>query len=113
MCSNGIYTVTQVGDGTHPYILTRAIDADAAAEIPGAAVLVRNGTTNGQQGFVVSGAGPYTMGTTAISFVQFTGVADLTAGNGLTKSGNTLAVQPGSGILARSEEHTSELQSHS
>ena len=98
--NNGIYTVTQVGDGTHPYILTRAIDADAAAEIPGAAVLVRNGTTNGQQGFVVSGAGPYTMGTTAISFVQFTGVADITAGNGLTKSGNTLAVQPGSGILA-------------
>jgi hypothetical protein len=26
---NGIYVVTQVGDGSHPYILTRATDADA------------------------------------------------------------------------------------
>jgi hypothetical protein len=73
---------------------------DAAGEIAGSATLVRTGTTNAQQGFVVSGAGPFTVGTTAINWVQFTGVADITAGNGLTKSGNTIAVQPGSGILA-------------
>lgn len=31
---NGIYTVTVVGDATHPWKLTRATDADSAVELP-------------------------------------------------------------------------------
>lgn len=44
----GIYTVTQVGDGTHPFILTRSTDANAGAELNGGATAyVKNGTANG------------------------------------------------------------------
>jgi hypothetical protein len=98
--NNGLYTVTSIGSGGTPYVLTRIIQMDSAGEIAGSATLVRTGTTNGQQGFVVSGAGPFTVGTTAINWVQFTGVADITAGNGLSKSGNTISVNNGAGILA-------------
>ena len=42
---NGIYTLTTVGDGSNPYVLTRATDYDTAAEIqPGDTVLVQTGT---------------------------------------------------------------------
>lgn len=43
----GIYSVTQVGDGSHPYILTRTSDANSGAELNGGAtVYVANGTVN-------------------------------------------------------------------
>jgi len=96
--NNGLYTVTSIGSGGTPYVLTRIIQMDSAGEIAGSATLVRTGTTNAQQGFVVSGAGPFTVGTTAINWVQFTGVADITAGAGLTKTGNSLDVGAGTGI---------------
>jgi hypothetical protein len=35
---------------------------------------------------------PYTIGSTALSFTQFTGAGEIIAGNGLTKSGNTLSI---------------------
>jgi len=90
--NNGIYTLTQVGDGTHPYILTRRTDNDQAGDIPGAFVFVETGTVNAGSGFVVAGAGPYTVGTTAINWTQFSGAGEITAGSGLTKSGNTLSI---------------------
>lgn len=96
--NNGLYTVTSIGSGGTPYVLTRIIQMDSAGEIAGSASLVRTGTTNAQQGFVVSGAGPFTIGTTAINWVQFTGVADITAGSGLTKTGNSLDVGAGTGV---------------
>jgi hypothetical protein len=45
---DGIYTVTQVGTGSLPFILTRRNDGDTAAELRDAAVMVEAGTT--QQG---------------------------------------------------------------
>lgn len=89
---NGIYTLTQVGDGTHPYILTRRTDNDQAGDIPGAFVFVETGTVNAGSGFVVAGAGPYTIGTTSIVWTQFSGAGEITAGSGLTKTGNTLSI---------------------
>lgn len=44
--NNGIYTLTQVGDGSHPFILTRRADADTAAEVQGAVVAVEEGTSD-------------------------------------------------------------------
>jgi hypothetical protein len=35
---------------------------------------------------------PYTIGSTALSFTQFTGAGEIIAGNGLQKSGNTLSI---------------------
>jgi hypothetical protein len=91
--NNGVYVVTQVGTGGTPYILTRATDFDQAAEINGGAFFfVEQGTANGSGGFVISGSGPWVVGTTAITFVQFTGAGEIVAGTGLTKVGNTLSV---------------------
>lgn len=89
---NGIYTVTTLGTASVKYVLTRATDMDQGTEIPGAAAFANNGTFNGGSGWVVVGAGPYTIGTTAILFTQFTSPGLLNAGNGLTLVGNTMSL---------------------
>lgn len=69
---------------------TRRADADASAEVtPGMYVFVEEGT-DGDNGFVLSTDAPITLGTTALVFAQFTGAGQITAGTGLTKTGNTL-----------------------
>lgn len=90
--NNGLYTLTQVGTGSLPYILTRTTDMAAGTQVPGAFVFVESGTVNGGNGFVVASAGPYTLGTTAIVFTQFSGAGEITASGGLSKSGNTISV---------------------
>ncbi len=90
--NNGIYKCTVAGAIGVAYILTRATDMDQAADVPGAYTFVENGTTNSGSGFVVASAGPYTMGTTAINWTQFSGVGEITAGAALTKTGNTIDV---------------------
>ena len=91
---NGIYVVTTVGDAGTPFVLTRAGDMDGspASEIPGAFVFVEEGTTNADNGFVCTTNAPVTMGTTAINFAQFSGAGQITAGDGLAKTGDTLSV---------------------
>lgn len=72
--NNGLYTVTQVGTSTTPYILTRATDADTAAEITGATVYVQAGTANA--GLTYSMPGPaagavVVMGTSSLVWSTF------------------------------------------
>lgn len=88
--NNGIYKCTLAGAIGVAYILTRSTNFDQTADVPGAFTFVENGTVNDGAGFVVADAGPYTMGTTAITFTQFSGAGQITAGAGLTKTGNTL-----------------------
>jgi hypothetical protein len=90
--NNGIYVVTTLGTVSVAYILTRAADMNQAAEVPGAFTFVEAGTVNAGAGFTVAGAGPYVIGTTAINWTQFSGAGEITAGAGLTKTGNTLAL---------------------
>lgn len=90
--NNGIYKCTLAGAVGVAYILTRAVNCDQAAEIPGAFTFVEGGTTNTGAGFVIASAGPFTMGTTAITWTQFSGAGQITAGAGMTKTGNTLDV---------------------
>jgi len=52
---------------------------------------VGEGTTYAASGWVMT-TWPYTIGTTALSFTQFTGAGEIIAGNGLQKSGNTLSI---------------------
>lgn len=52
---------------------------------------VGEGTTNAATGWVMT-TWPYTIGTTALAFTQFTGAGEIIAGNGLQKSGNTLSI---------------------
>lgn len=89
---NGIYTVNASGAPT------RALDANTAAEIQGAAVYVANGTTNGGTRWVNNNTGTITLGTTALTFVQFGGGATYTAGDGLTLAGSVFNVGAGTGI---------------
>lgn len=90
---NGIYTVTAVGDGSNPWVLTRAIDADSNDEVtPGLFVFVEQGTAWADSGWVLTTDGTITLGTTNLSFVQFSAAGQSIAGNGLTKTGNTIDV---------------------
>ena len=82
---NGIYTVNATGAPT------RATDCDTAAELTASfAVFVEEGTANADSGYVLTNNGAITVGTTALVFTQFTGLGQVTAGTGLTKTGNTL-----------------------
>lgn len=94
---NGIYQVTAVGSSESPFILTRRTDSDNGTELSaGSFVFIEQGTTNGSTGWVLSTSGAIVIGTTALTFTQFSsaGVAD--AGDGLQKSGTTLSVKTAS-----------------
>jgi hypothetical protein len=82
---NGIYVVQASGAPT------RSTDADANAEVTSNfAVFVEEGTAQADSGWVLTNNGTVTVGTTALTFTQFTGLGQITAGAGLTKNGNTL-----------------------
>lgn len=81
---NGIYVVQASGAPV------RATDFDSWAKIPASAVFVEAGSTLNDSGWVCTSDAGGTLGTTAITFAQFTGAASITAGTGLQKSGNTI-----------------------
>lgn len=83
---NGIYVVAAGA-------WTRATDADSDAKVnPGLFVFVEEGTVNGNNGYVLTTDAPITLGTTALTFTQFSGAGQIVAGAGLTKTGNTIDV---------------------
>jgi hypothetical protein len=71
---------------------TRALDFDAAGEAEGAAAFVMEGTVNADTAWVCTTNAPITIGTTALVWSQFAGGGTVTAGAGMTQSGNTLNV---------------------
>ena len=83
---NGVYTVNASGAPT------RSIDMDAWTEFPGAFFFVEVGTANADSGWVCTSDQGGTIGVTAVTFAQFSGAGQITAGAGLTKTGNTLDV---------------------
>jgi hypothetical protein len=92
---NGIYTVTTVGTGATNWVLTRATDFDNSpgTEVTGGAFsFIEEGTVNADSGWVCSTDGAVTIGTTGITFSQFSGAGSIAAGDGLTKTGNTLSL---------------------
>jgi len=92
---NGIYTLTTVGSGSTPYVLTRATDSDnnPSGELStGDFCFVTSGTTNAAKGFIVSTTGVITLGTTNVNYAQFNASEAVTAGTNITKSGATIAV---------------------
>ena len=72
---------------------SRAADADSDAEVtPGMFTFVEEGTANADSGWVLSTNGTITVGTTSLAFAQFSGAGQIAAGDGMTKTGNTLNV---------------------
>lgn len=103
--NNGIYYVSALGDGSNPWTLTRTTDADENAEVTaGLFTFVEEGTTNADSGWVLTTNDPITVNTTALAFSQFSGAGQVIAGNGLTKTGNTLDVGAGAGIQVNTND---------
>jgi len=89
---NGVYDVTDAGSINTKFVLTRATDMNQGSEFPGAFEFVTSGTVNDNNGYVCTSNSPITVGTTNITFEQFSGAGQVEAGDGLTKVGNTLNV---------------------
>jgi len=70
---------------------TRAVDMDVWAEVPGAYTVVLNGS-QADTGWVCTSSDAGTIGTTPITWVQFSGSATYFAGTGLTLASNTFSI---------------------
>jgi hypothetical protein len=71
---------------------TRATDMDVWAEVPGAYMVVLNGSVNANTGWVSTSSETGTINVTPITFVQFSGTGTYYAGTGLTLSSNTFSI---------------------
>lgn len=96
--ANGIYVVAAGA-------WTRATDADSSAKVTGGMfTFVEEGTANADTGWVLTTNNPITLGTTSLAFTQFSGAGQVTAGAGLTKTGNSLDVGAGNGIQVNADD---------
>ena len=105
---NGIYIV-----GSSP---ARADDLAAGADAAGMFTFVEQGTVNADNGFVcTSNKGSAVVGTNNLAFSQFSGAGQVTAGDGLDKSGNTLSVdlKSNGGLVIESTEIAVDLAASS
>ena len=91
--NNGIYVVASGS-------WTRATDfTSLATAVAGSFVFCDGGTTNVSSGWILQSQTAVTPGTDTILFVQFSGAGEITAGNGIIKTGNSLAVNFSSRIV--------------
>ena len=96
---NGIYVV-----GSSP---ARAADLATGANAAGFFTFVEKGTVNADNGFVcTSDSGSAVVGTNNLTIAQFSGAGQITAADGLQKSGNTLSVdlKANGGLVIESTE---------
>ncbi len=93
---NGIYWAA-------PVAWTRVSDADTWAELPGSFVFVEQGSTQADTGWVCSADQGGTLGTTAVTWVQFSAAGQIIGGAGLVKTSNTLDVGAGPGITVNAD----------
>lgn len=91
---NGRYNLTQVGNGSTPWVLTRCGLCDQADEIPGAYIFVKRGTLNAGSGWtlIVSDPTTFVVGTDSISAFQFSGAGTITAGTNVSVNGSQVSV---------------------
>jgi hypothetical protein len=105
---NGIYVV-----GSSP---ARADDLAAGSDAAGMFTFVEQGTVNADNGFVcTSNKGSAVTGTNNLTFAQFSGAGQITAGDGLDKSGNTLSLdlKSNGGLVIESTEIAVDLAASS
>ena len=105
---NGIYVV-----GSSP---ARADDLAAGSDAAGMFTFVEQGTVNADNGFVcTSNKGSAVVGTNNLAFAQFSGAGQITAGDGLDKSANTLSLdlKSNGGLVIESTELALDLAASS
>lgn len=95
---NGIYEVF-----TGSWQRTEDFDEDSEVTA-GAFTFVEEGTENADTGWVLSSDGVLTVGTSDLDFTKFSTAGEITAGAGLTKTGNTVDVGAGSGIIVNTDD---------
>lgn len=91
---NGIYVASASA-------WSRSTDMDTWAEVPNAFTFVEDGTVNKDTGWVCTANQGGTIGTTPITFVQFSGAGTYDAGTGLTLTGSTFSIT-NTGVTAAS-----------
>jgi len=107
---NGLYKVVDGGSWT------RTDDLATGADAAGAFTFVEQGSTYSDVGFVCSSnKGSAVVGTNNLAFTQFSGQSNITAGNGLDKSGNELSLdlKANGGLVIESTEACVDLSASS
>lgn len=90
--NNGIYVVTQVGNGSLPFILTRSSDANTSALLAEATLSVSGGSTlSNTQWHCNPATIPLVIGTTYITFAQI-GSGTYTFSPPLVNTGNIISI---------------------
>ena len=82
---NGIYVVADEA-------WTRAVDATDGKISSGMFTFVEEGTVNSNSGYVLATDGKIVVGTTELSFSQFSGMGQVLVGTGLGKNGNEIFI---------------------
>lgn len=89
---NGIYSVTTQGSGGVAWVLTRTTDFNTSATVSyGANTIITSGTVYAGTTWVETGSGPFTIGTTPITFI-----ASSAAAQNVTLTGNITGTGTGS-----------------
>jgi hypothetical protein len=92
--NNGIYVVAA---GAWAYSADASTSADVTS---GLFTFVSEGTTLAGTGWVLTTVNPITLGTTPLTFTQFSQAGVIQAGNGLAKNGNVLSAVGTAGQIA-------------
>ena len=86
---NGIYVVAAGS-------WSRAADANTWDELVAAFTFIEHGATNANNGYICTIPVVGTLGTTPVTWAQFSGAGQINAGTGMSKTGNTLNVNTAS-----------------
>jgi trimeric autotransporter adhesin len=95
---NGFYTVTNPGNASAQWVLTRATDADtyvvasSAGLSEGSTVFVQSGDTGAGEVYTCTTPGTITFGTTDITFAQIGSAQIYSAGTGLSLTNTTFSI---------------------
>ena len=95
---NGVYVVTDTGNSTAAWVLTRSTDfnkyspGSSSGMGAGAYVFVEQGATGAGESYVLTApTGEIIIGTTNIAFTQFSSAGSYTAGSGINISGTSIS----------------------
>ena len=97
---NGIYYIST--NSPTSTVLTRSLDMNAPSEFYGAFTFVEDGTVYKASGWVCTNtadATPITIGTTAVTWSQFSGAGSYTQGNGIAITGTVISTRINTGNL--------------
>jgi len=93
---NGVYVVSNVGSVSTNWVLTRATDYDnheiGTDVAAGDFTFVQHGSINATTGWIQTGTNPITIGSSNLTFTQFSVAGVYSAGTGLTLTGTQFSI---------------------